>query len=578
MRKISDLLIGRLNNINFKSKMILIYCVCILIPMLILNLFYFKSVKMRLEEQCRLDMENSVKAMNDSVQNYLTQSVLLINRLTLDETIYRELSYQYTGYKDRMNAMNRLNSLVRYSVPEVQLENAVIYSENTTIPGGMGVRCLDSAIYELQWYKQYMQAGTDVAVIAYADEGRNSTISVVGEATTYPQYNSRWIVKQDLNAQFLNSIFEAHSNVDSVFLLRQNGEIISSYSTQNENLLISDYDGANGRRFLSAQAEVPMTKGWRIVAYVDPARVDIMHRGGMSSLILLIAINIIFATVFIFFITGSLVSRLKALEMCMKEMSKGEFVPIEGDNYGSDEIGVLIKGVNNAVRMIGSLVEDVYQAGMRELEIENEKRRTELSALQSQVNPHFIYNVLESIRMKSVVKNEKETATMIKYVSKLFRRSINQKDDLITVAEELEVIKEYAKIEIYRFGDDLNISIEADDEVLTVMIPKMTLQILLENACVHGVERISGEKNIYIEIKGSDEEICCKVQDNGNGMLQEEIDAILTGHKPKSAGIGLQNLQRRMSLYYGGSYVFNIENRQAGGLEVNLRIPREPKK
>jgi len=108
---------------------------------------------------------------------------------------------------------------------------------------------------------------------------------------------------------------------------------------------------------------------------------------------------------------------------------------------------------------------------MRELEIENEKRLVELSALRSQINLHFIYNVLESIRMKSVIKGERETATVIKYLSRLLRRLVNQSDNLIPVSEELEVIQEYAKIEEYRYGKELTINIEVDDAILNTLIP-----------------------------------------------------------------------------------------------------------
>jgi len=291
----------------------------------------------------------------------------------------------------------------------------------------------------------------------------------------------------------------------------------------------------------------------------------------------IIVFNLIYATAFIVFITTTFVSCLKSLELCMGKMARNVFEPIECDEPGQDEIGLLVKGINNAVQKINTLIEDVFQTRMRELEIENEKRLAELSALQSQINLHFIYNVLESIRMKSVIKGERETATVIKHLSRLFRRLVNQSDNLVPVAEELEVIHEYAKIEEYRFGKELTINIEVDDAVLNALIPKMILQVLLENACIHGIERISGKKYIHIKLSGVSNWIYGSVSDNGKGMSEEKIKDIMSGKELKSGGVGLQNILRRLNLCYGENFEFKIERPESGGLTVSFKVPRMEK-
>ena len=577
MRKFFTVLTHRLNNIRFHKKMMLIYIICIFIPMFFTNMFYFQTMKSRTEAQWQNDMQYSLKAVRDALQNYVIQSAILIDRLILDESIYKDLDFQYSKYSDRTNFIDRMNSIMAYAAPGLQLENVAIYTENPTLPGSGRILPFNSQARESQWYHEYTKTGNNMVVIAYSGgEGRRKTVSIVREANFYPKYQYKWFVKQDLSGYFLDNIFNIHNNIDAIFIVDANGETILSYSSTQGAVLLSDYNTPGNKRFLSAEEDLSLGNGWRLLAYTKREKIDVMRGGGLGALLLLVAVNIIYATLFIIFITKTFVSRLKSLELCMEKMAQSKFEPIESENPSRDEIGLLTKGVNNAVRMIKSLIEDVYQARMRELEIENEKRRAELNALLSQINPHFIYNVLETIRMDAVVKEEPEIADIIKCVSKIFRRSVNQSEDIIPISEELEFIREYAKIEKYRFGEELTINIKTDDNVLNVPIPKMILQILLENACIHGIQQISGEKRIDIKIISAGCRIYGSVTDNGKGMPQERIESIMLDKEPKNYGIGLQNLISRLRLYYGDKFDFKIESPEGGGLIVSFNIPHKP--
>ena len=155
---------------------------------------------------------------------------------------------------------------------------------------------------------------------------------------------------------------------------------------------------------------------------------------------------------------------------------------------GNDEIGILIKAFNKMVVKIRSLIHDVYEAKLEQSRIKLEKKQAELNALQSQMNPHFLYNTLEAIRMRSVEKGEKETAEMIKRLTRSFRRMSRFQQEWVTVEEEIGYIKDFLTIQQYRFGAEFQYTMEIDPAVLGCKIPKLVIQPFVENACLHGIE------------------------------------------------------------------------------------------
>ena len=155
---------------------------------------------------------------------------------------------------------------------------------------------------------------------------------------------------------------------------------------------------------------------------------------------------------------------------------------------GKDEISSMIRNYNRMVERTNGLIETVYKNKIREQEILVGRKNAELLALHSQINPHFLFNVLESIRMHSILKKENETADMVSKLAVMQRQYVEWGNDSVSIFQEIEFVKAYLALQKYRFGERLNYDIEVDRECENFKIPKITIVTFVENACVHGIE------------------------------------------------------------------------------------------
>ena len=189
-----------------------------------------------------------------------------------------------------------------------------------------------------------------------------------------------------------------------------------------------------------------------------------------------------------------------------------------------------------------------------------------------------MFNALESIRLKARVKGEIETAQMIKYMAKMFRNLIEWDDNIITVREEIAFLDEFLHIQEYRFEDEFSYEIHVQEEAYECKIPKMILQPLVENACVHGLEAIEDKRLVGICVTAdfTKNMLYLQVEDNGGGMTAEKREALKVSFQEndeKGKSVGLKNVDRRLSLYYGDRMTFDIESVVGKGTICRICIP-----
>lgn len=175
---------------------------------------------------------------------------------------------------------------------------------------------------------------------------------------------------------------------------------------------------------------------------------------------------------------------------------------------------------------IQSLINNVYVADIQKKNLELERRHAQLNALQSQINPHFLFNALETIRMRSLMKDEEETARIIHNMAKIFRNSLVWRKDMVTLKEELEFIYCFLEIQKYRFGEKIEYTVVANEADSSILIPKMSIVTFVENASIHGIEPLKQGGKIEVEIKQSGDELICAIRDNGVGMSDQQVEKL----------------------------------------------------
>lgn len=267
-------------------------------------------------------------------------------------------------------------------------------------------------------------------------------------------------------------------------------------------------------------------------------------------------------------LTNKITLPLRRLQESMKAVEQGDFeVEIANPNM-KDEIGNLIRSFQIMVRKIKQLIEHNNKE-------QEEKRKSELNALQAQINPHFLYNTLDSIIWMTEDGNTRDVVLMTSSLAKLFRKSISNKNELITVAEEIEYTKSYLTIQKMRYKDKLKYSIVVEPTIEDMKIIKLIVQPLVENAIYHGIKYKKGIGTIFIEVGYHEKGILIRVMDDGKGMTEEQLMHIYDKREndTKKNGVGVLNVYSRIQLYYGKEYGLSFVSSIGMGTIASIYLP-----
>lgn len=344
-----------------------------------------------------------------------------------------------------------------------------------------------------------------------------------------------------------------------------------SYSAllKPSNSIIED---VNGDKFVIYKQDIP-NLDWTIVEYF---KVNSLYKpiyDLQSFFALTVAISVFICIIASLFVTRQISSPIYKMQRKMKEVEAGNFKQQFITN-SKDVIGNLARGFNQMLGQIQVLIESVTHQ-------EKLKREAEITALQLQINPHFLYNTLESINSLARKKKEYEISNLIVLLGRLLRLSISSFEESIPVEQELLYIKYYLKIQQKRMRNKLTYAINVENKMKKEYIIKWILQPLVENAIIHGIESDSEAGHIEVKGKLENEHFTFTITDNGKGISPEQLLEIRTNLKEDASDltkyknrIGLYNVQARINLYYGSAYIMEIDSIVDIGTQITIRIPR----
>jgi len=311
---------------------------------------------------------------------------------------------------------------------------------------------------------------------------------------------------------------------------------------------------------------------WRLVKRVPYVTLyeSAFHVAGINIGFGIIGLSlVVLATLFV---SLKITSPIKALLYNIQEIERGNMnVPFE--SFGDDEIGILGKRFKEMIDKINHLIN-------REYKLQLENKTNQLKVLQSQINPHFLYNALQSIGTVALKNKVPQIYSLVTHLSKIMRYGINMDEDMVPLIKEINYNKAFLLLQKERFGEHLEYEIEVDDEVNQVKVPKMLLQPIIENYFKHGFDIRDGIGTIKVECKKEENLLHISVSDNGIGIDENRIKEIYRQFKEgiqndgeEPTNIGLKNVYTRLRLYYGELAHFNLENKKEGGLLVTIKLP-----
>jgi len=281
----------------------------------------------------------------------------------------------------------------------------------------------------------------------------------------------------------------------------------------------------------------------------------------LTRMILIISIiGLILSSIMAFALAKNISHPVTALVDAMKKMEKGDF-SVQIEEFREDEFEILFHGFNEMSTQIQSLM-DARVAREKEL------RTAERKALQSQINPHFLYNTLNTVKAISKLEGVNQITTIVTQLGKLLRDSIDSEEEFTTVGHSIELVEAYLHIQKIRYGDNFNWQIDVDESLNAFSIPRLIIQPIVENSVVHGLEKLTGDK--MITLTGQLNPLQISVIDNGGVLTTELWEKSLKGDN----GVGLKNVHNRLKLYYGENAGLTFEHRE-GTSVVTIHLDSE---
>ncbi|RED56812.1 sensor histidine kinase [Cohnella lupini] len=301
-----------------------------------------------------------------------------------------------------------------------------------------------------------------------------------------------------------------------------------------------------------------------------------LNKLGVWMLLLITLLLLLFTYWFSLSITRPVLK----LTQAAKELSRGRF-DLQIEVASNDEISFLAKMFDRMRININNLISEIQQKAQLENELQQNKlllQESQLRSLQSQINPHFLFNTLDTLSKKAYLEGSEETSDLLASVAGLLRYSLKRLDRSVTLYDEVKVLKQYMEIQKARFTDRLEFHANIDETCLYVQIPGLTLQPIVENAVIHAVEPEEDGGAIWFSIRDGDDRVTIEIEDDGPGMTELKIKQILEEHvvetEGHSTGIGFSNVVRRLRLFYGREDVIEIESGSGRGTKVILKIPK----
>jgi len=575
--------IYKFNNLNLRNKLLIIYICTVFIPITLTHIAYYHVTTTNVRTQKMNDMSLSVKQIANDFQTSIDDAVGISSMIYTDYELYNLLETKYNSSIDFIHAYHDFFGDISKEVSLYPSVHSIkLYTDNDTVIYAGGISKIDTLVKGSTWYKEseLIRSSYPVLIRSVGDSGKHDMFSLIREMDYFVSKNStQKILEINLEAGLMHRIFHDVTFPGELYLLNEEGTI--EYTTNSKidwsesKYPYKSVSLPDDKVVFEESYNLPYLNNWKVVAVTQEHVLLEDIKGSRNFILYLALINLVFPSLFIIYITSSLHLRILRILRHMRKVEDQNFELIEGVD-DQDEIGELTHAFNRMASKIKRLINEVYVADIQKKDLELQRKQAQLSALQSQINPHFLFNVLETIRMRSILKKEDETAKIIENIAKMLRKSFIWGKDWVTVDEEIYLIKCFLEIQHYRFDDKMQYHIDIDPEAAKCLIPNMSLIPFVENASIHGIEPIKGKGMIIISIKRNDDKLVCEINDNGQGMETEEYDQVMQSlDEVANIGehVGIKNVYYRLKLHYSNQFEFNIISTKGVGTTVKIILP-----
>ncbi|EMS69817.1 sensor histidine kinase [Ruminiclostridium cellobioparum] len=588
-------------NISIKKKLLLVLYIQILIPLVFIGFFSFKSSEEIITNKSLSYSKDILSLIELRLQDTVRNLNIISQDLSSDESIYEALMNDDSNNINMLYSYevgSKLNNVFLNAVmTRTEIQSMCIVTnkkrffiyDNNNNSDGSNIKSIVLQKYT-EITKSAAQANGKAVWFFNTKNGVVQNSYLVRMIYNRDNYKEIGLLVVEINMEFFDFVLQGLESE-----VMQNTTILSS-----DNEIIIYKNKAALDKFKKVIQDIPNEKNsfvdkknnifvahtylseprWRIVTYIPLNQLYSDVETLRDRIILLCMGSILILSVVSVFMSFDMIKPINQLVKAMKGMNidniSDSYIEIER----RDELGFLHKTFNNMAKEIDHLVTWIYREQIT-------RKEAELKALQSQINPHFLFNTLESINWMAQLNNVPEISSTVSDLSTLLEASIGRDDRLITIEEEFMYIDKYIALLKRRFEDRITLNKEVDPKVLYIKIPRLLIQPLIENAVYHGVENSRGKGIITLTASIREDLLIIEVIDNGNGISTDELVKLNKGlemdndtyfkslSNKKNKSIGIDNVNRRIKLFYGEKYGINLESKLNIYTKVSVTLPAQ---
>ncbi|WP_078435441.1 sensor histidine kinase [Metabacillus halosaccharovorans] len=581
-------LIRLFNNMKIQSKIVVSFMVAVMIPLLMVGIFLTHELRSTALDDAKEQSAANVERVKKRTAEALEKAIYVSDNVTLDHQLERIVNTTYQTTQEVFIAYDSYTKFAEYKETFKEISNIRLYTENTTMLNNWEFIPQSNVEVKPFWYHSAERANGLIGWFYIPDETKNDQeyLSLVRNIK-YSNYKTNAVLVINIRNDYLYEILSQEQSPMMVV-------------DENNNIVVSNRKEYIGKKLLSTvESEIPLDgatgsyngklDGEDAEVLIDTLLTDdsqnelkfvsvIPNKVIMADAdrfvkhgLLVMGISLIVALLLITFFTKILSNRIITLNRQIKRVGEGNLDAVI-HVQGSDEIGLLSNQINKMVTNIKELIDEVEKVHIEKNILEKRQQEIKLKMMASQINPHFLFNALESIRMKAHIKGEKEIASVVKVLGKLMRKSISVTGEMVPLKHEIDLIKCYLDIQKFRYGDRLDYQLKIDPKSEQLLINPLIIQPLVENAVIHGLENKEKDGKVIVEAKVNEHFLMVCVLDNGVGMSEEKLKSIKETLKNvddnRENRIGLLNVHQRLSLTFGEQSGLQIESHPSTGTEI----------
>lgn len=571
-----------MDDFTIKKKFYIFYVVCVLIPLIVTDSVVFLTTAKFDRERREHEMFNIASTVEYSLSSMIGNAGEIGNSIYTNRDFEEFLSKRYTNSAEYVAAyQNFLSGTLLENALGMNSMTFTLYTDNDTIVNGGRVNTLDKLKNTESYLRLNEEAKSKGLFFVYDDSSsritRERRIIYLQRLDFYDAETEKYLKIEFDYGSMVRTI--KNMNYDNEVLICEGDRILLSNGQYGS--YGSEFQRLDNATIREAYEHTISLYGTELTIYVKPVENSFLTniRNKLPIILLLLAVNVIFPFWFVQIFNRSFTKRITELSKVFKSVDSDHLIPMPCEE-GKDEISSMIRNYNRMVERTNGLIETVYKNKIHEQEMLVGRKNAELLALHSQINPHFLFNVLESIRMHSILKKENETADMVAKLAVMQRQYVEWGNDSVSIFQEIEFVKAYLALQKYRFGERLNYDIEVDRECENFKIPKLTIVTFVENACVHGIESKSSPGWIFVRIGRQGEGLEIEIEDTGSGMAEAKLTELQNNmcnadiEMLKGGGrVGIINACVRLKMVTENRVEFRVEGEEGVGTTVTIRIP-----